>query len=546
MSADPLVQAEQAFRQGDLDRADGLAAHSPRPDALQFRAMLAIQSQRLDQAREHMSAFLSQRPDDPNGWFNMGLVCKQLGDLSEAEKAYGEALRLAPDHPAANAGMIELIIANVNRLLGSNNPSAALKLLESCHNLTSAALWDARAAVLNSLGDNIPALAAARKALELAPDNLRITANLAALLSSQTNPEALAEAIQLATQVLSQRPDHGGANHCLAVVLQKQGELETALVHANRAVQVQPSLDHCMTAGDIQSLLNPQRGARMLGDAAEQMWASQKASPDCATPEMIRARALLLRQRGVALLRANQPGEALAVLDESLDLDPADQRTIAHRGVAMAITSNPQEANRWLGISHWIHREILACPAEFESLGHFNAALANDISEHSLMRWEPLGLAARNGGLTDNLLADNTLAIGGFERSLRAAINKMIASGPQSAPFDAAFPGTDYQLNIWATLVHADGNIDTHIHEESWLSGAYYVQLPAGQGDEGGIEFGRPHADLPQANQTECEVMRPSEGELLLFPSYLFHRTLAHQGVEPRISISFDVSKPPG
>ncbi len=540
MSTDPLAQAEQAYRQGDLDRADALAASSQRPDALQFRAMLAIESQQLDQARAHMSAFLKQRPADPNGWFNLGLVCKQLSDVSTAEKAYREALRLNPLHPGAKAGMIELIVAQVSHLLSRDSPSKALQLLDDSHLLDSAALWDARAAVLNALGDHKAALAAARKAIALAPDNIRITANLAALLCSQTDAQALTEAAQLATQVLAHRADHGGANHCLAIVLQKQGDLQKAFVHASRAVKVEPSTEHCLTAADIQSLLDPLGAAQMLEQASSQIAArpvSLQSKQD---------RALFQRQKGVALLRANQPQEALAALDVALGLDAADQRTIAHRGVALAVTDSPQKANGWLGIPHRIHRQTLTCPAAFDSLSSFNGALASDISTHSLMRWEPLGLAARNGGLTDNLLADETAAIVGFEQSLRAAIDQLIASGSLSAPFDAAFPGVNYQLNIWATLVRAGGNIDTHIHEESWLSGAYYVQLPDGKNDEGAIEFGRPHADLPQASQTACEILRPREGELLLFPSYLFHRTLAHEGAEPRISVSFDVSKLPG
>jgi uncharacterized protein (TIGR02466 family) len=103
-------------------------------------------------------------------------------------------------------------------------------------------------------------------------------------------------------------------------------------------------------------------------------------------------------------------------------------------------------------------------------------------------------------------------------------------------------------LNLWATRVAAQGVIDTHIHEESWLSGAYYVELPPALGNDGTagwIEFGRPHRGLPDPPADAVRCLRPEVGLLLLFPSYLYHRTLPFDGGGERISISFDLTPTP-
>ena len=58
---------------------------------------------------------------------------------------------------------------------------------------------------------------------------------------------------------------------------------------------------------------------------------------------------------------------------------------------------------------------------------------------------------------------------------------------------------------------------------------------------QGWIEFGRPYGSLPP-HDTRVRVERPVVGDLLLFPSYLFHRTLPYSGDGERISISFDLA----
>ncbi len=580
MSQDSLALAEQALRRGEKAEAEQLASQSSRPEALQFRAMLALQGGRLADAGSHMGRYVKLRQHDPNGWFNLGLIRSHQGDPTDAEAAFRRAISLSPQHGQAVAALAELRLSGVRELLGSGKPSQAQALLEDPLIARLPQVLDAQAAVLHALGEGRQAVAMGRKALAAAPDNLRIKTNLAAVLSSHTDPESIVEAGQLANQVLAQRPSDGAAHHCLAIVEQKGGQLGSAISHAHAAVAAQPSLDHWLTLADLQAVSSPAQSVQTLIKATSQLGQGAELPAAALAP--------LHRQRGIALLRLSRVEEALSALDQALALAPWDQRTIAHRGVALAASGQWERANRWLGIPQLIERQPLGCPDGFVSMAAFNAALANDIAGHSLMRWEPLGLAARNGGLTDNLLADDTPAIRGFETSLRAAIDALIANRAAIEPFEAAFPGPRYQLNIWATLVHAGGNIDTHIHEESWLSGAYYVQLPGaeidaepangpangpayaqadGPGDrpaaqptnqsqpaihdefqnlppqqQGAIEFGRPHADLPQAATAVCEVLKPKEGELLLFPSYLFHRTLPHRSQRPRISISFDVS----
>ncbi len=124
------------------------------------------------------------------------------------------------------------------------------------------------------------------------------------------------------------------------------------------------------------------------------------------------------------------------------------------------------------------------------------------------------------------------------------ALRAELAADPRH-PFLHRIPG-DYRLNTWATLVPEQGEINAHIHEEAWLSGAYYAELPpamaAGRETRAGwLELGRPSGELPAVPDEVMRHVEPAEGLLVLFPSYLFHRTLPFRGEGERISLSFDL-----
>ncbi|KAB8170007.1 hypothetical protein FKV24_016005, partial [Lysobacter maris] len=219
-----------------------------------------------------------------------------------------------------------------------------------------------------------------------------------------------------------------------------------------------------------------------------------------------------------------------------------------HLGVATRIERGAQAAAELLGLHRHVRRIALPTPPGFADADAFHRAMAGDIRQHSRQRWEPVGLAARNAYLSGDLLADRSAAIVGFEQRLREAIDAFIAACRHD-PDDLFLRNVprDYVLHVWATQAAETGYIDTHIHEESWLSGAYYVSLPDAIGPDdpghaGWIEFGRPYGHLPAPDPASLHLECPRVGDLLLFPSYLFHRTLPYRGGGERISISFDLA----
>jgi hypothetical protein len=81
-----------------------------------------------------------------------------------------------------------------------------------------------------------------------------------------------------------------------------------------------------------------------------------------------------------------------------------------------------------------------------------------------------------------------------------------------------------------------------------WISGAVYLALPMDKKDpaEGCFEYGIHGDNYPKKHDNfPVGIATPKVGDIVLFPSSLFHRTIPFSSNEIRICIAFDL-KPDG
>ena len=83
----------------------------------------------------------------------------------------------------------------------------------------------------------------------------------------------------------------------------------------------------------------------------------------------------------------------------------------------------------------------------------------------------------------------------------------------------------------------------SHIHPSGWLSGVFYIQCPQGADpDEGAIEFSLHGYGYPVLDKNHPRHRhRPKNGDLVLFPSSLFHGTVPIKMEEERLIVAFDL-----
>lgn len=101
---------------------------------------------------------------------------------------------------------------------------------------------------------------------------------------------------------------------------------------------------------------------------------------------------------------------------------------------------------------------------------------------------------------------------------------------------------------MWANVNRPGSYNKSHQHNDSFISGVYYLDVPK---DSGNIYFEDPRNlwCLLQASYTENDSFsrmeveyEPKDGMIILFPSYLSHRVDINNSNSDRISISFNVN----
>jgi hypothetical protein len=100
--------------------------------------------------------------------------------------------------------------------------------------------------------------------------------------------------------------------------------------------------------------------------------------------------------------------------------------------------------------------------------------------------------------------------------------------------------------SCWGVRLQPGGFHRSHIHPEGFLSAAYYLTTATtADGDHGAIRFGIPPFRLPDELAPIAQIS-PTEGLLVLFPSYLWHGTVPTpvdgQTATVRETLPFDVT----
>lgn len=115
---------------------------------------------------------------------------------------------------------------------------------------------------------------------------------------------------------------------------------------------------------------------------------------------------------------------------------------------------------------------------------------------------------------------------------------------------EAAALDMTIHAEAWANVARAGHYAKPHVHPNSNVSGVYYVAAgnsPVGDPNSGVLELMDPR-QRPGMFETEGTLafdayrVTPQSGILLLFPSWQYHYVHPYRGVEPRISVAFNVT----
>ena len=407
-----------------------------------------------------------------------------------------------------------------------------------------------------------------RAGLKLQPQQVMWKIRLAAVL--QELPSGLNEAIKLHRQVLKVRSSEASAHYNLGTALKRAHDFDNALAAYRSAVALAPKdadmrfslanllveLEHFEEAvielnqllqlkADFSAALEPLSYAnKKLGRAEESIKAAQSLVDSAGK------NAQTLAILASAQIVGGDYSAAIKSCNEGLQESPGHRRLLADKIIALsgnkANSNNKKTAQALLDLDNLLQVSTIDTPTPYRDMASFNAALVDHVDRHPAIHFTGLSHSC-NGGATSNELCVTPLGpVEHLQKAINHAVDHYRCQLPENPenPWLLHLPQpSQLHLSAWVTRLRSQGYQQGHMHPTGWISGVYYVSLPPELGGEmqaGCIEFGRVPAFYPDGDQGEIRVIEPSAGTLVLFPSYLYHRTIPFSSEHERFTIAFD------
>ena len=176
-----------------------------------------------------------------------------------------------------------------------------------------------------------------------------------------------------------------------------------------------------------------------------------------------------------------------------------------------------------------------------------NEALTRALESLNRTRVHPLNQTLRGGTQTyGRLFERNIKEVQELRRSIEHCIRRYIEDLPDDPdhPFLGRKRERFHFSASWSCRLERHGFHTNHIHPDGWISSSYYVSLPdavdEGDARAGWLKFGETNLDLGALERID-KVVKPEEGLLVLFPSYVFHGTIPFSSDEVRTTVAFDI-----
>lgn len=451
----------------------------------------------------------------------------QLMALARAECAAGR--------PAGAATLLESVLEQAPDLLAAHIDLGALLVTlgrpeEAARRLRVAVALDpGNVEAQVNLGNALHAqgqLAAAestyRTALGLDPAHCRGLLSLGNLLVQVRRP---GEAIELLSAAVALAPGAVAPYQFLGNALRDLGRIDEAIAVYRQAIALEPATPDANES--LGSLFKAQ-------ERHEEALACFRASGN---PQ---ARALALE----CLLRLGRPAEFFTQLaahraEESTNLHSASLSAYAawHLGRPDPHPFCPEPLSQVRILDRYTGPGRDA---------RFLQELIHEASQVNAV-WEPRGVTTKKGFQTGgNLFAhgDAHGALARFQQELLQDLDRYRTGlMPPGLTLATHWP-RNMRLQGWFVRLLTGGHQYFHNHPFGWLSGCLYLQMPAAASPgEGAIEFGLESGGYPPLSDRPSPTLLhvPKPGQIALFPSSLYHRTIPFSSDEERLCIAFDL-----
>jgi len=237
-------------------------------------------------------------------------------------------------------------------------------------------------------------------------------------------------------------------------------------------------------------------------------------------------------------------------------------RCPGHPDLLALLAGLPRQVRLMQGLSDSIVRSF---DPELQ-VKHQRAAIPDDLCDslerliladptlHGQRPYKPSRLGSQTHELFSEPLDDSLTAL---VCHLRPHLERMISSFLPEQRQSLAYPSSADSLAFsgWGVVLESGGYQAPHVHPESLFSGVVYLRMPSPDAESSetnpapgslcfygdGVRNVLDHDSSLPSHHFATQSILPASGDLILFPSYLWHGTVPFASDGPRICLAFNV-----
>lgn len=544
-----LQQGVAKHKEGKLQDAEGLyraILHSQplHPDANHNLGVLAVSVNKAEAALPLFKTALEANPNIEQFWLSyIDALIKNL-QFDNAKQVVEQAKRQGVAKEKLNVLMTQLASINMQENISRLSPpqqqlSNLLAHYQDGQFIDAEKLaismtqdfpqhpfgWKVLGAVLGQTGRRSEAVYVNRTSVLLYPHDAATQYNLGTSIQGLGRPD---EAEAIFRQALMLKPDLAEAHNNLGTTIKEVGRLEEAKVVFRQALLLKPNLAEAYsnlgaTLHELDSLVEA---------------AANYSKAKTVKPELLEAHNNLLG----CLYQLDKKSPFFAELDYLINQDEAN-------AVIGSLVCRSE-------LKYGMQRPNPFCTEPLKYVLHTDLNTKYDFEEIFVERAKTI--------LNDNRVSNKkqTLLVNGHQTSgnlfetkneftdkiqeiIRLEIEKYrIHFKNNNDGLIKKWP-TEYSLYGWLISMKSGGELKPHIHDQGWLSGSIYINIPPKLKVDSGnlvVSLGEDR-DATGSRINMKKIISVVTGSLVLFPASLTHYTIPFESEEERIVLAFDVKK---
>lgn len=464
---------------------------------------------------ENLAKTLTQQyPDHQFSWKVLGIVFKQTGRLQESLIANQRAVAISPNDAEAHSNL-----GNTLKEIGRLEEAEASYRIAIAINPQFAEIHSNLGIVLKELGRLEEAVASYLKAIAIKPENSEAHLNLGNVLQELARFQ---EAESCYRKAITIKPAYAEAHSNLGTTLHELGKLEEAEASYRKAISLKP--DYVDAQYNLAIWYCEQRRYKQ---AAE----------------------LFLKSKNFKNSQSHLLKCWFFLNEQTLFYNQLD--ALSSQGIADAIIGSfACRAEIKFGIEkensfcsrplRYVLKTNLTNKYEFDKkfVKPTLSILDNKNSQNRSQNLLLNGIQT-SGNLfsLENILVDDIkkiieLEIENYRLYFKDSKEGLIKNWPDA-----------YSLYGWLIRMKNGGALRPHMHENGWISGSIYINVPPkSELNEGNLVVCiEDDAFLTNSQKNKKNTISVNTGSLCLFPASLLHYTIPFESDEERIVLAFDV-----